>query len=55
MKNSLQKLSDDWRSINSIVLYGTGINAEVIKNVFTKLDMKILYVVDRDKNKQGKL
>lgn len=55
MEGNLRKLSDDWSHIDSIVLYGAGINAEVIKNVFTKLDMDIPYVIDGNTDKQGKL
>lgn len=55
MERNLQKLSRDWNCIDSIVLYGAGINAEVIKDVFSKLDLTIPFVIDRDKSKQGKL
>jgi len=54
MGSNLQKLSEDWKGIKSIVLYGAGINAAVIKNVFGKVNIEIPYVIDKDKEKQGK-
>lgn len=54
MKSNLQKLSEDWKDIKSIVLYGAGINAAVIKSVFVKINIEIPYVIDKDKEKQGK-
>lgn len=53
MNNNLNKLSEDWNKIDSVILYGAGINATVIRNVFDKTELSITYVIDRDKKKQG--
>lgn len=54
--DSLNKLSDDWFSIDSLVLYGTGNHANIVSHAIKKIDnLKILYVLDSDKNKHGHL
>jgi len=52
---NLERLSEDWKDIKSVVLYGAGINAAVIGNVFNRLEMDIPYVLDIDKEKRGRM
>ncbi len=54
MNNNLSKLTDDWREIDSIVLYGAGIVSRICQHLFEKVNIKILFVIDRDIDKQGK-
>ena len=52
--NNLNKLSEDWKGINQIVLFGAGIVAKICSDLFEHVDVKIKYIVDKDKEKQGK-
>lgn len=52
--NNLNKLSDDWKDINSIILYGAGIVSRICQNLFEKVDVSIPFIIDGDVNKQGK-
>lgn len=54
MQSDLGKLTEDWNDIDSIVLYGAGTVSKICENLFDKVNMKILYVIDQDKSKQGK-
>lgn len=54
MRSDLGKLTADWNQIESVVLYGAGIVGGICKTLFERVDLKIPFVIDRDKNKQGK-
>ncbi|MDE7019190.1 MAG: hypothetical protein K2P65_16740, partial [Lachnospiraceae bacterium] len=53
MQSDLGKLTEDWKEIQSIVLYGAGIVGGICKTLFERVDLKIPFVIDRDKKKQG--
>ena len=53
MRTDLGKLTKDWESIDSVVPYGAGIVGNICKTLFDKVDIKIPFVIDRDKRKQG--
>lgn len=50
---NLSKLSEDWNEINSIILFGAGTVSRICMHLFEKVNIKISYVVDSDKSKQG--
>ncbi|MDE6567434.1 MAG: hypothetical protein K2K70_06855, partial [Lachnospiraceae bacterium] len=54
MSGNLDRLSEDWKSIDSIILYGAGIVSKICQHLFEKVDVKVLLVIDGDENKQGK-
>lgn len=54
MSGNLDKLSEDWKEIDSIVLYGAGIVSRICQHLFEKVDIKVPFVIDGDINKQGK-
>lgn len=54
MKGNLNRLSEDWKGIDSIALYGAGIVARICQPLFGKVDIKIPFVIDGDENKQGR-
>jgi hypothetical protein len=54
MQSDFGKLTEDWRGIDTIVLYGAGIVGGICKSLFERLDIKIPFVIDQDKDKQGK-
>ena len=53
MRTNLNNLSEDWKTIEQVVLYGAGINAAVIYDVFNRMNIRIKYVLDRDPKKQN--
>lgn len=55
MQSDLGKLTEDWNSIESVVLYGAGIVGGICKTLFERVDLEIPFVIDRDVNKQGTL
>ena len=55
MRTDLGKLSDDWMNIDSIVLYGAGTVANICKDVFAIVNVRIECIVDQDPEKHGKL
>ena len=54
MNKNLERLSEEWKEIDSIILYGAGIVSKICQNLFKKVDIKISFVIDRDETKQGK-
>ena len=54
MRNNLNKLSEDWKKIDSVILYGAGIVARICQPLFEQVDVRIPCVIDNDKQKQGK-
>lgn len=55
MQSDLGKLTEDWNSIQRVVLYGAGIVGGICKTLFERVDLEIPFVIDRDANKQGTL
>ena len=55
MQSDLGKLTEDWNSIQSVVLYGAGIVGGICKTLFELVDLEIPFVIDKDVNKQGTL
>lgn len=53
MQSDLGKLTEDWKKIQSIVLYGAGIVGGICKTLFERVDLEIPFVIDRDPDKQG--
>jgi hypothetical protein len=53
MQSDFGKLTEDWRGIDTIILYGAGIVGGICKSLFERLDLKIPFVIDQDKDKQG--
>lgn len=54
MQSDLEKLSQDWDNIQSIILYGAGTVSKICLPLFERVDIKVLYVIDQDIEKQGK-
>lgn len=54
MAGNLNKLSEDWKEIDSIILYGAGIVSRICQHLLEKVEIKIPFVIDADTNKQGK-
>ncbi len=54
MITDLGRLTEDWSKVESIVLYGAGTVSKICENLFSKIDIKIECVIDRDPEKQGK-
>lgn len=54
MSGNLQKLSADWNNIDSIILYGAGTVSKICSELFDKVSVDILCVIDQDQEKQGK-
>lgn len=54
MGENLNRLSEEWKGIDSIVLYGAGIVSRICQHLFEKVDIDIFMVIDGDVNKQGK-
>lgn len=54
MEENLNKLSDGWKEIDRIILYGAGIVSKICQHLFEKVDIKIPFVIDADTTKQGK-
>lgn len=54
MNGNLDRLSEEWKKIDSVVLYGAGIVSKICQHLFEKVDIKIPFVIDRDVTKQGK-
>ncbi|MCM1219898.1 MAG: radical SAM protein [Lachnospiraceae bacterium] len=54
MQTDLGKLTEDWKHIKSIALYGAGIVGNICQTLFERVDLEIPFVIDRDKRKQGK-
>lgn len=54
MQSDLGKLSQDWNSIRSIVLYGAGTVSRICRPLFERVDIEISHVIDQDPEKQGK-
>ncbi|MCR5621026.1 MAG: radical SAM protein [Treponema sp.] len=50
---NLDKLSDDWKNIDTIVLYGAGIVGHICQHLFEKVDVHIPFIIDSDVKKQG--
>lgn len=55
MRSDLGKLAEDWNGIKSVVLYGAGIVGGICQTLFERIDLEIPFVIDQDKDKQGKL
>lgn len=55
MQSDFGKLTSDWNSIQSIVLYGAGTVSRICNNLFQNVQIDISYVIDQDPQKQGKL
>ena len=53
MQSDLGKLTNDWKGINSIILYGAGIVGSICQTLFERVDLEIPFVIDRDTNKQA--
>lgn len=53
MQSDLGKLTEDWKGIQSIVLYGAGIVGGICQTLFERVDLEIPFVIDRDESKQG--
>ena len=54
MRSDLGKLSEDWKSIDTIVPYGAGIVGRICQTLFERVDLHIPFVIDQDVNKQSK-
>jgi hypothetical protein len=54
MQSDFGKLTEDWKDIDTIVLYGAGTVSRICENLFEKVKIKIACVIDQDVNKQGK-
>ncbi|WWR15766.1 radical SAM protein [Lachnospiraceae bacterium JLR.KK008] len=54
MQSDLGRLSEDWKEINEIVLYGAGTVSKICKGLFEKVNVNIICVIDQDTDKQGK-
>ncbi len=54
MRTDLGRLSEDWKNINSIVVYGAGTVSRICENLFQKVQINISHVIDQDTSKQGK-
>lgn len=52
MQSDLGKLTEDWKGIQSIVLYGAGIVGKICKSLFERVELHIPFVIDQDKEKQ---
>lgn len=52
LKSDIGRLSDDWKKIDSIALYGAGIVGKICKSLFDKIDIDIAFVIDQDETKQ---
>lgn len=55
MKTDIGRLTADWEGIQSVVLYGAGIVGRICMKLFERIDLKIPFVIDQDKRKQGSL
>lgn len=53
MQANLYRLSEEWKEIDTIILYGAGIVFKICQNLFEKVNIKISFIIDRDVNKQG--
>lgn len=53
MQTDLGKLTEDWKSIKSVVLYGAGIVGRICQTLFEQVDLEIPFVIDKDTKKQG--
>ncbi len=55
MRSDLGKLTDDWKGIDTIILYGAGTVARICEELFKKVNIHIACVIDNDITKQGKM
>ena len=53
MSSNLNRLSEDWKNIDSIILYGAGIVGRICQHLFEKVDINIPFIIDSDTDKQG--
>ncbi len=53
MQTDLGKLTEDWKSIKNVVVYGAGIVGRICQTLFQQVDLEIPFVIDRDTKKQG--
>ena len=51
MQANLYRLSEEWKEIDTIILYGAGIVFKICQNLFEKVNIKISFIIDRDVNK----
>ena len=54
MRTDLGKLAEDWKGISSVVPYGAGIVGNICKTLFDRVELEIPFVIDRDREKQGR-
>lgn len=45
-------LTDDWKDIDRVVLYGAGNVYELCENLFKTFNIKVNYIIDKDEEKQ---
>jgi hypothetical protein len=55
MQSDFGKLTEEWRGIDTIVLYGAGIVGGICKSLFERINLNIPFVIDQDPKKQGTL
>lgn len=48
-------LTDDWKDIDTVILYGAGVVYELCENLFKTFGIKVKYIVDKDEKKQNSL
>lgn len=53
MQSDLGKLTEDWKEIKDVVIYGAGTVSKICENLFGKVDIQISCVIDQDEKKQG--
>lgn len=53
MRTDLGKMTEDWKEIDSVVLYGAGIVGKICKTLFERIDLRIPFVIDKAEKKQG--
>ncbi len=53
MRSDLGKLTEDWKEIQSVVLYGAGIVGGICQTLFERVDLEIPFVIDQNPRKQG--
>lgn len=54
MEDNLCKLTEEWHDLKNIVIYGAGTVSKICGELFKKVDVEIICVIDQDKEKQGK-
>lgn len=55
MRSDLGKLTENWKNVQSIVLYGAGIVGGICQKLFERVDLEIPFVIDQNPKKQGTL